>query len=345
MPASPMRSSVRASAAKSFPVIERTSVISASIAGVATPAGGTQCTHRHQADRHVLGDVFMVERLWRSCRLIRSVAVGRKKLAGLDQCRAAHAVDTLEPVLQRRHRRAQRCRNRHAFGIDRFVQARDRRRHALGVEPVALAAIDLARIGDAVRDMQHRIGIGEACMHDGRRGDCVWEQRRKTEEHRIRATAGKRGDLQPALLHDRTYPRRAEPPAGIRIVVHLGDIDSRAAVGRVQRAPDSQRSAGVALDQQDHLSVAQHRCERPRHRRLRIAARHDDDHIAAVHGGAQVRRCMLDRGKPIGVAFDLNAATVANHRQAACRRGRAAAICARRYPVRQPDKRRRCPRR
>ena len=38
MPANPMRSSVRASAAKSLPVIARTRVISASMVGVGTPA-------------------------------------------------------------------------------------------------------------------------------------------------------------------------------------------------------------------------------------------------------------------------------------------------------------------
>ena len=40
--------------------------------------------------------------------------------------------------------------------------------------------------------------------------------------------------------------------------------------------------AGVALDQQDHLTIPHQRRKRPRHHRLRIAAGHNDDDIGAI---------------------------------------------------------------
>jgi hypothetical protein len=43
-----------------------------------------------------------------------------------------------------------------------------------------------------------------------------------------------------------------------------------------------QRSAGVALDQQDHLTVSEQRRKRSRHHRLRAAAGHNDDDIGAI---------------------------------------------------------------
>ena len=73
--------------------------------------------------------------------------------------------------------------------------------------------------------MQHRVGVHEAGRNDARRGDRLREQRRQLGEHRLDAVAGKRRDLQPALLDDRADARRAEPPAGIGIIVDLGDID------------------------------------------------------------------------------------------------------------------------
>ena len=90
----------------------------------------------------------------------------------------------------------------------------------------------------------------------------------------------------------------------IRIVVHLGDIDIRAAAGFVQRAAHHQRTAGVALDQQDDLPVAQQRRKRTRHHRLRIAAGHHDDDIRAIHRGGKFGRRAFDRGKAAGFHID-----------------------------------------
>jgi hypothetical protein len=113
----------------------------------------------------------------RTGRLVGAVAIGGQPAAGLRQITASHAVDPLEPILQCRDRSAISRRDRNALGIDRLIEAGDRRRHALGVEFVRLAAIDLASIGDAIGDMQHRIGVGEAGEDRMRRGDGMREQR------------------------------------------------------------------------------------------------------------------------------------------------------------------------
>jgi len=43
-----------------------------------------------------------------------------------------------------------------------------------------------------------------------------------------------------------------------------------------------QRSAGVALDQHDHLTIPDQRRKRSPHHRLRVAAGHYNDHIGAI---------------------------------------------------------------
>jgi hypothetical protein len=83
------------------------------------------------------------------------------------------------------------------------------------------------------------------------------EQGRQSWKHRADAVAGKRCDLQPALFDDRLDARRTTPPAGIGIIVHFGDIGLSAAVGAVEGAAHDERAAGIALDQQDDLTIAQ----------------------------------------------------------------------------------------
>ena len=126
----------------------------------------------------------------------------------------------------------------------------------------------------------------------------------RREKHRSDAIAGERRDLQPALLHDRPNPRRRQPPVGERIVVHLGDIDIRAAARRIQRTTHHQRTAGVALDQQDDLAIAQQRRERPRHRLLRVAAGDHDDDLGAIDSLRKVRRRILDGCEAAGFHID-----------------------------------------
>ena len=102
MPLRPKRSRLRASAAKSFPVIFRTSSTSASIAGVRHPRCSAQGAHRDQAGWHVFRDEFVIERLRRTGGLIGSIAVVGEALAGLDERRLAYAVNAIEPIRQTR---------------------------------------------------------------------------------------------------------------------------------------------------------------------------------------------------------------------------------------------------
>jgi hypothetical protein len=80
------------------------------------------------------------------------------------------------------------------------------------------------------------------------------------------------------------------------------------AAGFVQRSAHDQRAPGIALDQQDHLAVAQQRCQGSRHRRLRIAAGHDNDDIGAVYSRLQIACGALDSGEPGLLALDIDAA-------------------------------------
>jgi hypothetical protein len=80
------------------------------------------------------------------------------------------------------------------------------------------------------------------------------------------------------------------------------------AAGVVERSAHDQRSSGIALDQQDHLTVAQQRCQRSRHCRLRITAGHHDDEIGTVDGRSRIARCALDGSEPGPLALDIDAA-------------------------------------
>ena len=126
--------------------------------------------------------------------------------------------------------------------------------------------------------------------------------------HRRNAIARERSYLQPALCDDRTYSGRRKPPAGIGVIVHLGDRDVGMAARLVERSAHDQRSSGIALDQEDHLAVAQQRCQRSRHSHLRIAAGHDDDEIGTVDGRSQIACCALDGGEPGALTLDIDAA-------------------------------------
>src|SRR3984893_5354867 len=86
------------------------------------PRRSPQRANRDKAGGDVFGDEFVLERVRRSGRLVRSVAVVGEPLAGLDEARLAHAVNTNEPVLQTRDGRAQRGGNSPTLGIDRLIQ-------------------------------------------------------------------------------------------------------------------------------------------------------------------------------------------------------------------------------
>ena len=101
---------------------------------------------------------------------------------------------------------------------------------------------------------------------------------------------------------------RREPSARIGVIVHLRDHDVGAAAGVVERPAHDQRSPGIALNQEDHLAVAQQGCQRPRHCFLRIATGHDNDDIGAVNGRSQIARRPFDSGEAGLVALDINAA-------------------------------------
>ena len=231
-------------------------------------------------------------------------------MAGFCQVRTAHAVDAIEPVLQSRHRRTERRGNGNAFAVDRLVKPSDRWRHAFGIEFVDFATIDLAGIADAVRHMQHCVRVGEAGVDYARHCDRMREQRPEAGKHRSDAVAGERCDLQPALFDDRPDARRRQPPVGERVVVHLGDIDISTAARRIQRTTHNQRTARVALDQQDDLAIAEQRCERTRHRLLRIAAGGHDDDLGAIDSSGKFRRRVLDGREAAG--FHIHTATRAD---------------------------------
>ena len=65
------------------------------------------------------------------------------------------------------------------------------------------------------------------------------------------------------------------------MVIHFSEIDLGSAAGVVQGAAHDQRPPGIALDQQDHLTVSEQRYKRSGHHRLRIAAGHNDNDIGA----------------------------------------------------------------
>jgi hypothetical protein len=101
----------------------------------------------------------------------------------------------------------------------------------------------------------------------------------------------------------------AIPPASecqTHVIEEFGDIDIGLAAGIVQGSAHDQRSAGVALDQQDHLTVSEQWGKRSRHHRLSIAAGHYDDDISAVEGRSEIRRGTVYDGEPIPLALDLH---------------------------------------
>jgi hypothetical protein len=125
-------------------------------------------------------------------------------------------------------------------------------------------------------------------------------------ETRPNPVSGECSDLQPTLPDDGTYSRRREAPARIGIVIHLGDIDLGSAACIIQDTAYDQRTTGIALDQQDHLTIPEQRSKRSRHRRLRIAACHDYDDACAIDSGCEIGRDALGRGKPTSLAFDID---------------------------------------
>src|ERR1700730_16163587 len=64
------------------------------------PCRCTQCAHRDQAGWNVLRDELVIERFWRAGCLIGPIAAVGEPPTGLDECRFAHAVDTIEPIGQ-----------------------------------------------------------------------------------------------------------------------------------------------------------------------------------------------------------------------------------------------------
>ena len=56
------------------------------------------------------------------------------------------------------------------------------------------------------------------------------------------------------------------------------------------------------------MAVAQQRCQRSCHCRLRITAGHHDDEIGTVDGRSQIACCALDGGEPGPLALDIDAA-------------------------------------
>ena len=76
-----------------------------------------------------------------------------------------------------------------------------------------------------------------------------------------------------------------------------------------------QRPAGVALDQQDHLTIPHQRRKRSRHRRLRIAPGYHDDYIGAVDCGSEIARRALNRSEPTLLAINIHPAARSNLRE------------------------------
>jgi hypothetical protein len=75
---------------------------------------------------------------------------------------------------------------------------------------------------------------------------------------------------------------------------------------------DNQRPAGIALDQQEHLTALEQRGKGSRHRRLRIAASHDDDRVSAVDSSFEISCSLIDRGEFNTLASNLQAAVGSN---------------------------------
>jgi hypothetical protein len=97
-----------------------------------------------------------------------------------------------------------------------------------------------------------------------------------------------------------------------RIVIHFGDIDLGSTAGLVRRAAHDQRAPGVALYQQDYLTVLQQRSERLCHHRLRAPAGYNDDDIGAVDCGCEIARRALNCSEAATVSLDIHPAASSN---------------------------------
>jgi hypothetical protein len=63
------------------------------------------------------------------------------------------------------------------------------------------------------------------------------------------------------------------------------------------------------------LTVPDQRSKRSRHRRLRVAARHDNDDIGGVDGRSEISGCTLDGSKPRLIAVDIKPAALSNFQE------------------------------
>ncbi len=86
----------------------------------------------------------------------------------------------------------------------------------------------------------------------------------------------------------------------------------RLAAGAVEGAAHHQRAAGIALDQQDDLPIAQQRREVSGGAFLIGAPGAKDDDIGAVDRFGRIGRDSLDRGEAGALAFHIDAAARAD---------------------------------
>jgi hypothetical protein len=80
------------------------------------------------------------------------------------------------------------------------------------------------------------------------------------------------------------------------------------AAGPIERPAHDQGAAGIALDQQDDLAVAQQRRQRCRDGFLGVTTGDDDDHVGALDRGGEIGRDPLDRGKTTAFSLNVDAA-------------------------------------
>lgn len=112
----------------------------------------------------------------------------------------------------------------------------DGRRHAFGIEFVAVPALDTLCLGGAIRHMRHRIGVGEAGAQDVRRRTASGNKGGRRGKASPMRFPGNVAYLKPPLPDDRTYSRGRETPAGIGVVIpfrrHRPRLGSRCRRGR-----------------------------------------------------------------------------------------------------------------
>jgi SAM-dependent methyltransferase len=71
-------------------------------------------------------------------------------------------------------------------------------------------------------------------------------------------------------------------PSRVSAITEIPNFVLNAPPHHLSCSAHDQRPPGVALDQQDHLTIPDQRRKRSRHHRLRIAAGHNDDDIGAI---------------------------------------------------------------